>query len=91
MQHFIKYKNASVAFTEVGKGSALIFLHGFLENNSMWERVADVFKSNYRVICIDLLGHGKTSCLGYVHTMDEMANQVKAVMDHLKLRNQKYR
>ncbi len=86
MQHFIKYKNASVAFTEVGKGSALIFLHGFLENNSMWERVADVFKSNYRVICIDLLGHGKTSCLGYVHTMDEMANQVKAVMDHLKLR-----
>lgn len=86
MQHFIKYKNASVAFTEVGKGSALIFLHGFLENNSMWERVADVFKSNYRVICIDLLGHGKTSCLGYVHTMDEMANQVKTVMDHLKLR-----
>ena len=42
-------------------------------------------KSN-RVICIDLLGHGQTECLGYIHTMEEMADAVAAVLQQLKIR-----
>ena len=33
-----------------------------------------------------MLGHGKTDCLSYVHTMEEMAEAVQAVLSHLKLR-----
>lgn len=42
------------------------------------------FKKN-RIICIDLLGHGHTGCLGYVHSMELMAETVEAVLKHLKI------
>ncbi len=44
------------------------------------------FQKKYRVICIDLLGHGQTENHGYVHTMEDQATMVKAVLDSLRLR-----
>ena len=39
-----------------------------------------------RAICIDLPGHGQSDCIGYIHTMEEMAEAVFAVVKHLRLR-----
>lgn len=83
---FINYKGIPIHYTEEGKGRALVFLHGFLENLAMWETITNLIKSSYRIICIDLLGHGKTPSLAYVHTMTDMSEAVKTVLDHLKLR-----
>ncbi|WP_372792695.1 alpha/beta fold hydrolase [Lutibacter sp.] len=80
------YKNTSIHFTISGKGSALVLLHGFLENNTMWNEIAAVLSKRNKVICIDLLGHGKTENHGYIHTMEEQAEMVKAVLNHLHLR-----
>lgn len=82
----LEYKNIPVFFTSEGSGRAVILLHGFLENSSMWKEIAPVLAQKNRVICIDLLGHGKTGNLGYVHTMEEQAQLVKFVLNHLKLR-----
>ncbi|MDT8418712.1 MAG: alpha/beta hydrolase, partial [Lutibacter sp.] len=57
-----------------------------LENGAMWEEVAKVLSKRNRVICIDLLGHGKTGNLGYIHSMEDQAHMVKAVLNYLKLR-----
>ena len=46
----------------------------------MWNYLAPVLESKYRVIRIDLLGHGKTGCIGYVHTMEDMADAVYVVL-----------
>ncbi|MGO1584704.1 MAG: alpha/beta fold hydrolase, partial [Mesonia sp.] len=85
MQKFIPYKNIQIAFTAQGKGEAIVLLHGFLENSSMWDAVVPVLAKSHRVIYIDLLGHGNTQRLGYIHTMQEMAQTVKQVLDHLKV------
>jgi len=82
----LQYKGVPVFYTEVGKGPCTVLLHGFLENASMWHPIADEIAKNNRIITIDLLGHGKTGCLGYIHTMEEMAEVVKAVLQHLKIR-----
>lgn len=86
VQEFITYKNSRIAFSSEGKGSAIVLLHGFLENSSMWNNIIPKILKRNRIICIDLLGHGKSNCFGYVHTMDEMAEAVKAVLKHLKIR-----
>ena len=86
MSTFITYKNTSIHYTESGKGTAIVLLHGILENISMWESLEKVLNPKFRVICIDLLGHGQTESLGYVHTMTEMAEVVKAVLDTLNIR-----
>ncbi|WP_206420425.1 alpha/beta fold hydrolase [Lacinutrix jangbogonensis] len=81
-----KYKGIEKFYTDQGKGSALVLLHGFLEDSSMWQELIPELTKKNRVITIDLLGHGKTGCLGYVHTMEDMAAAVYAILKHLKLR-----
>lgn len=51
----------------------------------MWAEYVDFFSEKYRVITIDLLGHGASDCLGYVHEMEENANAVNEVLEHLKI------
>lgn len=80
------YKNISVNYSEVGKGSTLLFLHGFLENHSLWDEITAYFASKYRIITVDLLGHGDTGCIGYIHTMEDQADMVYALISHLRLR-----
>ncbi|MBA6156840.1 alpha/beta hydrolase [Tenacibaculum sp. S7007] len=86
MQNFINYKNSKIAYSDVGKGSAIVLLHGFLENSTMWKDIVFELSKRNRVICIDLLGHGNTECIGYVHSMDDMAEAVKEVLNSLRIR-----
>ena len=80
------YKNTTISFIDQGKGKAVVLLHGFLENKSMWnDYILEISKKN-RVITIDLLGHGATECLGYVHSMEDNADVVQAVLQELKIR-----
>ena len=86
MTQKLQYKNIHVSFSDVGKGSVVVLLHGFLENSTMWKNIIPELSKKNRVITIDLLGHGETDCIGYVHTMEEQAKMVKSVLNHLKLR-----
>ena len=81
----LQYKNTNISYTDSGNGSAIVFLHGFLENKTMWKDYVRLFSEQYRVITIDLLGHGESECLGYVHTMEDNANVVHEVLKHLKI------
>ena len=81
----LHYKGISIFYTDEGSGNPVVLLHGFLENLTMWDAFIPKLSKNNRIICIDLLGHGKTECLGYVHTMELMAEVVLAVLNHLKI------
>lgn len=80
------YKNTKISYTDQGKGTAVVLLHGFLENKTMWNRYIETLTKNHRVITIDLLGHGETESLGYVHVMEDQADVIYAVLIYLKLR-----
>lgn len=79
----IKYKNAFISFEQSGQGNALVLLHGFTESSHIWAEFIPELSGEFRVITIDLPGHGKSECIGDVHTMELMADAVKAVLDHL--------
>ena len=51
------YKNTKISFTDQGNGKAVVLLHGFLENQKMWNDFIPEFSKKNRVITIDLLGH----------------------------------
>lgn len=82
----IRYKNTTISYSDTGKGTAVVLLHGFLENKTMWKDLTPVLSHKNRVITIDLLGHGATECLGYVHSMENNAEIVKAVLSQLRIR-----
>ena len=85
MKHLF-FKNTKISFSDIGKGTAIVLLHGFLENQRMWEVFVASFSKKYRIITIDLLGHGQTECLGYVHSMEDNADMVHAVLSELRIR-----
>ncbi|NDI99637.1 alpha/beta hydrolase [Flavobacterium sp. LaA7.5] len=82
----LAYKNTNISYTDTGKGTAVVLLHGFLENQTMWNSYIPEFSKKYRVITIDHLGHGQTGCIGYIHTMEDMADAVHAVLHELRIR-----
>ncbi len=81
----LTYKETPIFYSDTGNGNPVVLLHGFLESVNMWNTVVKELSPKNRIVCIDLLGHGKSGCLGYIHTMEEMAAAVKFVLDHLQI------
>ncbi len=82
----ILYKNTKISYCDTGKGNTIVLLHGFLENKTMWQNLLPELSKKNRIITIDLLGHGETGCLGYVHSMEDNADVVHSVISQLRIR-----
>lgn len=82
----ILYKNTNISYSDTGKGTAVVLLHGFLENKTMWDVYVSELSKRNRIITIDLLGHGETESLGYIQTMEENADVVYEVLSKLRIR-----
>jgi pimeloyl-ACP methyl ester carboxylesterase len=80
------FKNDTVCFSDTGKGRVVVLLHGFLGSHRIWEKTIANLSKSYRVIAIDLPGHGGTANYGYAHSMELMAKCVKSVLDSLRLK-----
>jgi pimeloyl-ACP methyl ester carboxylesterase len=82
----LNFKNANIFYSDEGKGTAVVLIHGFLENSTMWDKIKPELIKKNRIITVDLLGHGKSDCLGYVHSMELFAETIEAVLKHVKIR-----
>ncbi len=85
MSQIITYQQKTIHYQDTGKGPAIVLLHGFLESLDMWEEYAKRLSGDFRVVSIDLPGFGKSEMLAEIHTMEILADSVKAVLDQLKI------
>ncbi len=69
-----------------GEGHPLVLLHGYLENLKMWQSITAELSKFYKVIAIDLPGHGKSKVYGEVHTMELIAEKVNEVFVELQIK-----
>jgi 3-oxoadipate enol-lactonase len=81
----IKVGPNELAYKDIGIGEVIVFLHGFCGSLSYWDKVATDLSSDYRVILIDLRGHGKSTSNVYPFTIDDMAKDIKEIMESLQL------
>ena len=86
MIRYTEFRNTRVRFSDTGRGRALVLLHGFPETLQVWDEFSVKLARHFRVIAIDLPGHGETPPIGYVHSMELFAECVKAVLDSIHLR-----
>jgi pimeloyl-ACP methyl ester carboxylesterase len=82
----LEYKKANISYSDQGKGTVVVLVHGFLENSTMWDKITPELIKKNRIITVDLLGHGKSDCLGYSHSMELFAETIEAVLKHLRIR-----
>lgn len=71
-----------VADTERGE-RCVVLLHGYLESMIVWDEFVDLLKDKVRVVTLDLPGHGVSTIVGEVHTMEFLADCVANTMSAL--------
>jgi len=86
MEKQLNFQGHSVNYRVEGSGPALVLLHGFLENISIWDDFSGALSKMNKVIAIDLPGFGKTDVFSKNHTMDFMADAVNAVLEEEKIK-----
>ena len=85
MDNYFNYKGQKIFYRSTGKGPALLLLHGFLENQNIWKYFAGELSARFRVLTLDLPGHGKSGIYGEVHTMKFMADVAKELLNLLQI------
>lgn len=81
MKKSIKYKEAELVYSDHGEGKCIVLLHGYLERGDIWQNFIEQFPGGFRFIIPDLPGHGDSGSWGKVHTMDELADALCAILE----------
>ncbi|MBX2875468.1 MAG: alpha/beta hydrolase [Saprospiraceae bacterium] len=80
----VTFQDTAIAYETVGKGPAVVLIHGFCEDSRVWEEFSlDLVEEKYKVIAIDLPGFGSSDVWPDV-TIADMAGAVHAVLQDLK-------
>lgn len=85
MSYFI-YQSKKIYYSEQGKGSPVVFLHGDTASSRMFELLLPLYTDSFHVILIDFLGHGKSDRLEKfpIDLWQEEARQTIALLEHLQ-------
>jgi len=68
-----------------GTGPAVVLLHAFPLGQFMWDGEAEALSDRHRVVRFDARGFGGTPPGGGPLTMDQIADDAAALMDHLEI------
>ena len=80
----IKNKNI-LNYRIVGNGYPVIFLHGFLESNAMWEDIVENLPK-IQAICIELPGHGQSPLLQDSLSLTSISEAVKETLESMMIK-----
>ncbi len=77
-----------IAYEARGRGPAtLVFVHGWSCDRTYWRDQIDAFSTDYRVVTLDLAGHGASGAGRSAWSIANFASDVAAVIRSLDARN----
>ena len=68
-----------------GEGPVVTFSHSLACNLSMWDEQVRALESRYRVLRYDTRGHGQTAAPKGQYTLEGLADDLRALLQHLKI------
>ena len=79
---------AGIFYKQIGAGKPIVFLHGFLEDHSIWNTIYSPFVNRgFSCILVDLPCHGLSRFTGDICTMSQMAQTVAILLEDLGIKN----
>lgn len=83
----IAVNNLTVSYSDEGQADtpAIILIHGFPFNKSMWNKQVTALKNNYRVIAYDVRGHGNSDAGTNEFSIELFVRDLIFLMDALKI------
>lgn len=87
-KYAISSDDQKIHYKESGNGNtAIIMIHGWLGNTEWWADQQKYFASQYRIVQMDLAGHGKSDASRNDWTSAFYADDIKAVADAIDSQN----
>jgi pimeloyl-ACP methyl ester carboxylesterase len=81
MQKQFQYHNSTIHYNTYGQGKAVILIHGFAEDNSIWREQVNYLQQHCLVITPDLPGSGNSNLLKGVNTtIEDYARVIDAML-----------
>jgi 3-oxoadipate enol-lactonase len=81
----IQAGNVRLNVVEHGSGTPLVLVHGYPLDHSMWQGQLAGLEDAARVIALDLRGFGASDIVPGTATMQQMADDVAALLDALRI------
>jgi 3-oxoadipate enol-lactonase len=81
----VKINDINIAYTERGKGEAVVLIMGLGANKESWFMNMPALSKHYRVIAFDSRGVGATDRSGEAYTMGRMAEDTVGLLDALNI------
>ena len=76
--------STALHIADSGKGEkCVVLLHGYLESMYVWEDFLPLLTPHFRVITVDIPGHGISEVKGEVHTMEMVAEVLRDMLDEM--------
>ena len=85
MDHVININGKKVAYSDVGSGPVIIFIHGWSESRSAFDQISKLLSSKYRCISIDLPGFGESEAIEKV-TLNKVSKVIEKLIDKLEIK-----
>lgn len=81
----LEVDGVGLCYDDVGRrdGVPLVFIHGWTADRHRWDDQLAHFAGRYRVIRLDLPGHGSSDLTAEPYTIGELARNVRALLDRL--------
>jgi pimeloyl-ACP methyl ester carboxylesterase len=68
-----------------GRGAPLVLLHGAFGAIDLWGPILTTLAENHRVVAVEFQGHGHTADVDRPFSIEQWADDVAALMDHLAI------
>lgn len=83
-----QHKTTDIDYTLSGEGEkTLLFIHGAFINKEYWASQVEYFSGKYKVVTLDLPGHGQSGKNRSFWSMETFGEDVCALINHLDLQN----
>src|SRR5215203_3831557 len=73
----------TIGYSDRGKGLPIVFVHAFPLDRRMWSGQEQDLSSKFRIITIDLRGHGESDVPSQPYSLNHAAADVGALLDFL--------
>ena len=83
--HHLTIRDIHLAFVDQGHGPAVLLIHGFPLDHTMWRGQIEALSDRYRVIAPDLRGFGESGVTAGTVTMRDMADDLVSLLDALQI------
>ncbi|SFY09152.1 Pimeloyl-ACP methyl ester carboxylesterase [Pseudomonas sp. NFACC49-2] len=84
MAYFV-HEDCNLHYEEYGHGAPLVLVHGLGSSTQDWEKQIPVLSAHYRLIVVDVRGHGRSDKPRGRYSIEAFSADLVALIEHLAL------